>query len=114
MQAQSDNENEIDLGEESGPHELGESPATEAAEPQPKNYPTVMLSGGSNLMRIPDHGVSKIKHKVISKHLPSKYNKQHRIELELHSIKPHRMKKATSQSDFGNDQARIKDALMKG
>jgi hypothetical protein len=96
----SDDGGEINLGEEQG-----ESPSMEASEQQP-SYPTVMLSGNHNLNRIADTGHHTIKGKVIARHMPSKHNKKHRVEMEIHSIKPQfkagRPKKSTMADDGEN------------
>ncbi len=103
-----DNDEGIDLGEQDEP-----SPAIGGGPPQQSEpqYPTVMLHGGPGLQQIADTGVHKIHAKVISRHMPSRHNKHHRVELEIHKIKPQRKRGRPSSSKHEEDEASIKKEM---
>lgn len=100
-----DEENDIDLGD--NPQE-GAQP-TEPSE----NYPAVSLSGGPGLMKIPDSGHIRVKHKVVSRSIPHGHDKKHRVELQLMSVRPHRARKSSTTKLGGMDEdaAAMRNAL---
>lgn len=100
-----DEENDIDLGE--NPQE-----GAQPIEPN-ENYPTVSLSGGPELMKLPDSGKSTIHHRVISRSVPHGHDKKHRVTMELKSIKPHKARKSSTTKLGGMEQdaAAMRNAL---
>lgn len=100
----------IDLGQPPpGGGGLGQE--AEPSAPQTPDYPSVMLSGGPELGKIPDSGKSLFHHKVISRrvhtptHGPHKGKKRHEVEMQLQKVKPMRgYKKAPSKSAKSDDQ----------
>lgn len=107
-QDQDSDSNDIDLGDQDeGPT----IPGAEQQSPQrPVNYPTVMLHGGSELQRIADNGVHKIHAKVVSRHMPHGHNKKHRVELEIHKIRP-QMRRGRKAKNNDEDSGAMRKAM---
>ncbi len=106
-----DNEqgNEINLGEQD---ENDGMPETAMGKPSPEpQYPTVMLHGGPELQRISDNGTHRVKARVVSRHFPSKHSKHHKVELELHSIRPQNKRGRPNKSKHEEDSERIKQEM---
>lgn len=97
--------------------DLGETPAQELSETSPDNefaepnYPSVMLSGDKRLHNLPDFGKHVITGKIISKHMPSKFNPAHRVEMEIHKIESPISKK---KSNWGNDESAMSGIMADG
>jgi hypothetical protein len=105
-----DQDGGIDLGE-SPPQGGASVGAPEPVQPPQPNYPTVMLRGGPQLQRIADHGVHKIHAKVISRHLPHGQEKHHRVELEIHKIKPQMKRGRPAPSQEEEDGSNIRHKM---
>jgi hypothetical protein len=112
---------EIDLGQQPegpGPGMADMPTGGGAAPPSGPIYPSVSLSGGDELGKIPDEGRSIIHHKIMSRrvHTPEhgrhKGKTRHEVELHLHSIKPIRgYKKAEPKSKKPDDQAAMEKLM---
>lgn len=108
---------DIDLGQQSDAG-MDAMPTAGGAAPSGPVYPSVMLSGGPELSKIPDKGRSIINHSVTSRrtHIPQhgkhKGKTRHEVEMHLHSIRPIRgYKKAPSKSKVSDDETAMKKLL---
>lgn len=112
---------DIDLGQQ--PEGLGPGMADMptgggAAPPAGPIYPSISLSGGPELSKIPDSGRALINHSVISRrvHTPQhgrhKGKERHEVEMHLKSIRPIRgYKKAPSKSKRSDDERAMKKLM---
>jgi len=91
-----DTDQAIDLGRSL------EKPATPALARDDNEpiYPTLHLSGGPELHKIPAKGKSIIHHKVIDKSMHDHNGKKkHSITMQVHKIQPMRPKRSASATD---------------
>lgn len=112
---------DIDLGQtpDYGGGMEGPVPTQPAAPPSP-TYPSVMLSGGPELAKIPDKGRSIINHSVTSRrtHVPQhgkhKGKTRHEVEMHLHTIRPIRGYKKPAAKSKRSDDEMAMEKLMGG
>lgn len=115
---------DIDLGEQpfGGGPGMADMPSSGApAPPSAPTYPSVMLSGGDQLSKIPDEGRAIIHHKVTSRrvhtpeHGPHKGKQRHEVEMQLHKFRPIRgYKKAPPKSKKSDDEMAMQKLMGGG